>query len=624
MVDKDFTYDAIVVGVGHAGIEAGLALARMGKRTLMLGISLDSVGYLACNPSIGGTAKGHLVREIDALGGQMGITTDNTMTQIRMLNTSKGAAVQSLRAQVDKYKYHAEMKRVLENEPNIHLRQGEVTQILTENDRVIGVRTTYLEYRANCVIIACGVYLESNIIVGNVKEPRGPASFARSNHLANSLRGLGIELRTFKTGTPARVKRDSVDLTVLQLQPSERTLYTFSDMTSHKSKLKTVCYLGYTNETTHDVIRNNLDRTPRSLGLMSGVGARYCPSIEDKIIRFADKERHQFFLEPEGDNTQEMYVQGISTSLPADVQLQMYRTIRGFENVEIMRDAYAIEYECINPMQLYPTLEHKGIHGLYFAGQINGTSGYEEAASQGIVAGINAALALSGKQPMILHRENSYIGVLIDDLVTKGTDEPYRMMTSRAENRLVIRQDNADLRLTEIGYKVGLVTEERYKKLTNKLRDIERASRILPKVLPKSVLQQLFDPIGEPYPDNGLTFEEFIRRTSVTFEMVLGLKGIRWISNMAMYEVYTRVRYAGYIARNDRVREEQLKAENMPLDTDIDYTTIKGLRLEAAEKLNIVKPLSIGQAGRINGVNPADINVLIIHFAHSKAKKRDE
>lgn len=486
-------YDAIVVGAGHAGVEAGLALARLGHETLVLSITLDNVAYLACNPSIGGTAKGHLVREVDALGGEMGIAADKTLTQLRMLNRSKGAAVHSLRAQVDKYKYHEYMKSVLEKHPKIHLRQGEVSDLIVENDTVKGVRTVYkMEYYAPVVVLACGVYLKSTIIVGDVIEPKGPVCFNRANHLSDSLKALGIEVRRFKTGTPARVKRSSVDFSALEVQEGEEDIYSFSALSKKVNAKKRCCYLGYTNEKTHEIIRENLSLAPKYSGLIHGTGARYCPSIEDKIVRFADKSRHQFFLEPEGEGTEEMYVQGLSTSLPVFVQLDMYRSIKGFEHLEIMRDAYAIEYDCINPLELFPTLMHKKIKGLFFAGQINGTSGYEEAAAQGIVAGINAAMFLSGKNPVVLTRDNSYIGVLIDDLVTVGTDEPYRMMTSRAEFRLSLRQDNADLRLTPIGRQAGLVTDRRWKAYLKKVKSLDKAREKLNTVMPPKALTEMF------------------------------------------------------------------------------------------------------------------------------------
>ena len=597
-------------------MEAGLALARLGHETLVLSITLDNVAYLACNPSIGGTAKGHLVREVDALGGEMGVAADKTLTQLRMLNRSKGAAVHSLRAQVDKYEYHEYMKSVLEKHPKIHLRQGEASDLIVENDVVKGVRTVYkMEYYAPVVVLACGVYLKSTIIVGDVIEPKGPVCFNRANHLSDSLKALGIEVRRFKTGTPARVKRSSVDFSALEVQEGEEDIYSFSALSKKVHAKKRCCYLGYTNEKTHEIIRDNLSLAPKYSGLIHGTGARYCPSIEDKIVRFADKSRHQFFLEPEGEGTEEMYVQGLSTSLPAFVQLDMYRSIKGFDNLEIMRDAYAIEYDCINPLELFPTLMHKKIKGLFFAGQINGTSGYEEAAAQGIVAGINAAMYLSGKTPVVLTRDNSYIGVLIDDLVTVGTDEPYRMMTSRAEFRLSLRQDNADLRLTPIGRKAGLVTDRRWKAYLKKVKSLNAAREKLNEVMPPKALTDMFAAAGEQPPVTGYTVESVIKRPLITPELFIRFSDIfDGIDKAALQQLFVEVKYSGYLGRAEKTRAEQKRLENSSLPADIDYRSIKGLRLEAAEKLNKIKPLSIGQAARISGVTPADVNVLIVNL----------
>lgn len=616
----EFDYDAVVVGAGHAGIEAALALARTGLNTLILSVTLDNIGYLACNPSIGGTAKGHLVREVDALGGQMGITADKTLTQLRMLNSSKGPAVQSLRAQVDKYAYHNEMKRVLENTENLTLRQGEVKEILVSDGRVRGVKTVYnLIYNAPAVVLACGVYLKSTIIVGDVFLNRGPVSFARSEYLSDNLRGLGLEVRRFKTGTPARIDGRTVDYSALELQQGQPDIYSFSVMSKKVHATKKVCYLGYTNEKTHEIIRENLSLAPKYAGLIDGVGPRYCPSIEDKVVRFGDKHRHQFFLEPEGEGTVEAYVQGLSTSLPAAVQYRLYRSIRGFENVKIMRDAYAIEYDCINPLELYPTLECKKIRGLFCAGQINGTSGYEEAAAQGIVAGINASLMLRGMEQIVFTRDNSYIGVLIDDLVTEGTNEPYRMMTSRAEFRLSLRQDNADLRLTEIGRRVGLVDDRRYRKYLKKRRDLEKANEKLDVVVPPSRYAPMFDEIGEPVAKTGLTVRDIIKRHSVTVEVFN--RYFDMFSKMSADAencLFVSVKYDGYLARAEKARAEQKRLENTVLPPDLNYMSIEGLRLEAREKLNKIRPMSIGQAGRISGVTPADINVLILSMAKRK------
>lgn len=609
-------YDAIVVGAGHAGVEAGLALSRLGLKTLVLSITLDNVGYLACNPSIGGTAKGHLVREVDALGGQMGITADKTLTQLRMLNKSKGAAVQSLRAQVDKYRYHAEMKRVLEKEKNLHLRQGEASEILVDGNKVIGVKTVYkMEYYAPVVVIASGVYLNSTIIVGDVIEEKGPVCFSRANHLTDSLINLGIEVRRFKTGTPARVKKSTVDFSALTVQEGEDDIYSFSAMSKKVNAKKRNCYLGYTNPQTHDIIRENISLSPKYSGLIDGVGARYCPSIEDKIVRFADKERHQFFLEPEGEGTEEMYVQGISTGLPAFVQNGIYRSIKGFENVEIMRDAYAIEYDCINPLELYPTLMHKRYEGLFFAGQVNGTSGYEEAAAQGIVAGINGAQYFKGKEPIVLTRDNSYIGVLIDDLVTVGTNEPYRMMTSRAEFRLSLRQDNADLRLTPIGREVGLVNDKRWKKYNEKLTALNKARERLNRTFAPKELELMFGENGQNPPITGVSATALIRQPFVTPALINKYTDLfSGIEPSAVEQLFVEIKYEGYLARAEKARAEQKRLENTAISPDTDFTKIKGLRLEAVEKLNKIKPLSIGQASRISGVTPADINVLIVNL----------
>ena len=614
--EQDFNYDAIVVGAGHAGIEAALALARTGCKTLIFSITLDNIGYLACNPSIGGTAKGHLVREIDALGGQMGITADQSLTQLRMLNSSKGPAVHSLRAQIDKYKYHHNMKSVLENTENLTLRQGEVKEILVENGELVGVKTILgLCYYAKTVILACGVYLKSTIIIGESMENKGPVSFTRANYLTDSLASLGFEIRRFKTGTPARVHINSIDLSKLEVQEGETDIYSFSVMSNQKKikKADRVCWLGYTNGETHKVIRDNIHLAPKYAGLIDGVGPRYCPSIEDKVVRFADKERHQFFLEPEGDGTVEMYVQGISTSLPASVQYALYRTIEGFEKVHIMRDAYAIEYDCIDPLELYPTLESKRYKNLFFAGQINGTSGYEEAAAQGLVAGLNASLTIRGKDKIVFTRDNSYIGVLIDDLVTEGTNEPYRMMTSRAEFRLSLRQDNADMRLTEIGRKAGLVDDKRYRKYLKKIKGLEKAREKLDELKKPKELEAMFAEAGESAPFRSLTVREILRRANITKKIYNSyFDTFSEFAPDVVEQIFTEVKYEGYLARAEKARADQKKLENSPLPQDIDYMTVSGLRLEAREKLNKIHPVSIGQASRISGVTPADINVLIM------------
>jgi len=639
---QEFCFDAIVVGAGHAGVEAALALSKLNKKVLMLTISLDNVSYLACNPSIGGTAKGHLVKEIDALGGIMGQAADKTLIQLRMLNMSKGFAVQSLRAQVDKYAYHQFVKSVIENDKNIQLREGEVvgleclrhdeglkknegntvqtTDIENENkaaqnisdinnyalcDMQYALQTDQLTYYTKTVILACGVYLKSKIFIGDTIKEKGPSSFARANHLSDALKKLGITLRRFKTGTPARVKRDTINLSVLEKQEGEKLNYTFSSLTTKTAYDKQPCFLGYTNQATHQIIRDNLQATSKAKGLTEGEGARYCPSIEDKIERF-NKDRHPFFLEPEGLNTQEMYVQGISTSLPAAVQLQFYRSLKGFENVQIMRDAYAIEYDCIDPRSLNATLMHKDYNGLFFAGQINGTSGYEEAAAQGLVAGANAALLLDKKPPLILRRDNSYIGVMIDDLIIKGADEPYRMMTSRAEYRLYLRQDNADLRLTEIGRGVGLVGDKQYNLYAKKVKGIEKIKGLLKKRIEIEEARKLI------HGAEAMSLERVIKHHEVDFEGMRNLNILKGFNKAAVLELFIKLRYEGYLEREDRIRHEQERLENISLLQNFDYKSVQGLRIEAAEKLNKAQPHSIAQASRISGVNPADINVLIV------------
>ena len=617
---QDFKYDAVVVGIGHAGIEAALALARCGNKTLALSITLDNAGYLACNPSIGGTAKGHLVCEVDALGGEMGKAADATLSHLRMLNLSKGPAVQSLRAQIDKYRYHDYMKSVLENEPNLFLRQGEVKEIRTRAHKVIGVETVLgLRYSAKVVVLACGVYLNSTIIVGNKIEQRGPASFPRANYLSTSLEALGFTLRRFKTGTPARVKRSSVDFEKLEVQCGEDTPYSFStDSKVLPDKKGDVCYLGYTNLKTHKVIRENLMKSPKYSGLIKGMGARYCPSVEDKIVRFADKDRHPFFLEPEGAKTQEMYVQGLSTGLPADVQLKLYRSIEGFKEIEIMRDAYAIEYECIDPTELYATLQSKRCSGLFFAGQINGTSGYEEAAAQGIVAGINAALFLVKEDGMILPREVSYTGVLIDDLVTKGTDEPYRMMTSRAEYRLLLRQDNADLRLEPFARRAGILGEARFKRLEQKRAAIEAGRARLSHRLPQKAVTEFFSAIGELLPHTGVSVEDVIRRNHVNFEnFTAAFDVFSDLNKAAAYDIFINVKYEGYLKREEAAAVESRRVGELPIPLDTDFLKMDGLRNEAKEKLAALRPLTVGQASRISGVTPADITVLLLKISRS-------
>lgn len=605
-------YDAIVIGTGHAGVEAALALAKTGVKTLVLSITPDNVGYMACNPSIGGTGKGHLVRELDALGGFMGIAADACATQIRMLNSTKGLAVRSLRAQEDKYKYHAFTKRALECADNLSLRQDEVKSITTGGKDFTVECVTGSCYSCRAVVVATGVYMDSTIICGSSVQKRGPVCFSRSDYLAASLKSLGFDLRRFKTGTPARLLGKSIDFSRLEVQEGDSVPYTFSAMTKRQPKNTTVCYLGYTNENTHNIIRGALDFSPRKLGLITGTGARYCPSIEDKIIRFADKPRHTFFLEPEGAGTDEWYIQGISTSLSPDVQREMYRSIVGLENVQIVRDAYAIEYECIDARELYPTLMSKRIDGLFFAGQVNGTSGYEEAAAQGLLAGINASAYIRGMEPLVLDRTNSYIGVMADDLVTVGSDEPYRMLTGRAECRLSLRQDNADLRLTELAQKYGTISPERMRLLKRKKSQIEKCEKLLNTRLDDDTVVRMFEIANEENPGRAMTVADVLKRPNITLEVFEKYFDVlKSIMPAARLEVYAGLRYDSYLKRQQAELAEKSRLENMRLPADIDYATVDGLRLEAREKLNKIKPLSIGQASRIPGVTPADVWVLI-------------
>ncbi|MEK4248446.1 tRNA uridine-5-carboxymethylaminomethyl(34) synthesis enzyme MnmG [Paenibacillus sp. FSL W7-1287] len=612
-------YDVIVVGAGHAGAEAALATARMGCETLMLTINLDMVAFMPCNPSIGGPAKGHVVREIDALGGEMGRNIDKTFIQMRMLNTGKGPAVHALRAQADKFLYQHEMKKTIETTPNLTLRQGMVEELIVEDGRCVGVVTqTGAHYRAKAVIITTGTYLRGKIIMGELMYESGPNNQQPSVKLAASLKEHGLELIRFKTGTPPRVNGETIDFSKTEIQPGDENPKFFSYETKESNIEQIPCWLTYTSETTHKVINDNLHRAPMFSGAIEGTGPRYCPSIEDKIVRFADKPKHQIFLEPEGRNTLEYYVQGLSTSMPEDVQLEMVRSVPGLENAQMMRNGYAIEYDAVIPTQLWPSLETKQIDGLFTAGQINGTSGYEEAAGQGIIAGINAARKVQGKEPIIIGRSDGYIGVMIDDLVTKGTNDPYRLLTSRAEYRLLLRHDNADLRLTPLGYEIGLITEERYQAFLQKKELVElEVQRLHDTKIKPSDAKELLEEVGSAELSQGGSIIMLLRRPEITYEMLERISPSPYELTAEMKEqVEIQIKYAGYIEKQLQQVERLNKMERKRIPDTIDYNDIKGLANEARQKLELIRPLSIGQASRIGGVTPADISVLLIYLEH--------
>lgn len=618
---RDFlaeSVDVAVIGAGHAGCEASLASARLGMKTIVLTMSLDSIAMMPCNPNIGGTAKGHLVREIDALGGEMALNIDKTMIQCKMLNRSKGPAVHSLRAQADKRKYHTEMKMVMENQKNLRIMQSEVTRLRVMEDGSFNVYTRLgAYYNAKAVIVTTGTYLKGRVYIGELNYSSGPDGLAPANELSESLMDMGIELRKFKTGTPARIHSDSIDYEKMGIQSGDEEIIPFSFMTDKIDINQVPCYITYTTEATHNIIRQNLNRSPLYEGVIKSVGPRYCPSIEDKVVKFSDKERHQLFVEPEGLDTKEMYIQGMSSSLPYEVQIPMYRSMIGLEGARIMRPAYAIEYDCIDPTQLKLSLELISIKNLFFAGQVNGSSGYEEAAAQGLIAGINAVMSIKNREPLVLDRAEAYIGVLIDDLVTKGTNEPYRMMTSRAEYRLLLRQDNADERLTEKGYEIGLVTEERYQRFKNKKQQIENEIERLKnkKITPKTEVNKVLESIGSVPLKMPVSLYELFKRVELNYDNTCSLDESRpYLKKEIKDYVETVIKYEGYISKQINQVEQFKKLENKKIPKDIDYDKIGSLRLEARQKLNKIRPDSIGQASRISGVSPSDINVLLIYL----------
>ena len=612
--------DVIVIGGGHAGCEAALASARMGLNTIMFAINLDSIAMMPCNPNVGGSSKGHLVREIDALGGEMGKNIDKTYIQTRMLNTGKGPAVYSLRAQADKAKYHNEMKKTLENTENLLVRQGEVNEIVVEDGKVTGVITeSNALYKCKAAVICTGTYLKARCLYGDTIIESGPNGLRRANHLSDSLKKLGVELRRYKTGTPARVDKRTIDFSKMKEQPGDEKIvpFSFENKPEDIAREQISCYLTYTNEKTHEIIRQNLDRSPLYSGVITGTGPRYCPSIEDKVVRFADKDRHQIFIEPEGEDTNEMYVQGMSSSLPEDVQIAMYRTLPGLEDVRFMRTAYAIEYDCIDANQLKLSLEFKNIAGLFSAGQFNGTSGYEEAAALGIMGGINAGAYCKGLEPLILDRSEGYIGVLIDDIITKESHEPYRMMTSRAEYRLLLRQDNADLRLTEKGHEYGLITDERYAKFCEKKKAIEdEIARVMKINLgPTLEVNSLLESYGSTPLNNGIKMADVIKRPEMDYDKLAPIDFNRpELPNDVREQVNIQIKYEGYITRQQHQVQQFKKLEARKIPEDIDYEQVMGLRIEARQKLEAVRPVNIGQASRISGVSPADVNMLLVHL----------